>query len=74
MNTAEQLARIILQADLPKRLVAENEKLCAALLECKHGAEYSDELGDLIDKALEPEPEKRFHFAREFWEGMAALS
>lgn len=52
MNTAEQLAGLIMDADLPKRLMAENAKLRAALLECKHGAEYPDELGDIIDDAL----------------------
>jgi hypothetical protein len=31
----------------------EIERLRAALLQCKHGAEYCDELGDLIDAALE---------------------
>lgn len=52
MKTAEQLAGLIMDADLPKRLMAENAKLRAALIECKHGAEYPDELGDIIDSAL----------------------
>lgn len=52
MNTAEQLAGLIMNADLPKRLMAENAKLRAVLLECKHGAEYPDTLGDMIDAAL----------------------
>jgi hypothetical protein len=34
------------------------EALEAALRECKHGAEYCDELGDIIDAALAPEQEK----------------
>lgn len=34
------------------RLTADNERLRAALLECKYGAEYPDELGDIIDAAL----------------------
>lgn len=52
MNTAKQLAGLIMDADLPQRLIEENARLRAALLECKHGAEYSDELGDIIDRAL----------------------
>jgi hypothetical protein len=32
--------------------VNEIERLRAALLECKYGAEYPDELGDIIDAAL----------------------
>jgi hypothetical protein len=46
------LAAIIMDADLPKRLQEENARLRAALVECKHGAEYPDELGDVIDAAL----------------------
>ncbi len=52
MKTAEQLAALIMDADLPERLLTENAKLRAVLLECKHGAEYPDELGDMIDAAL----------------------
>lgn len=33
----------------------EIKRLRAALLECKHGAEYPDELGDIIDAALSAE-------------------
>lgn len=59
LDMAKQLAGLIMDADLPKRLMAENVKLRAALLECKHGAEYPDELGDIIDEALGASPVSR---------------
>jgi hypothetical protein len=34
------------------RLAARHELMRAVLLECKHGAEYPDDLGDRIDAAL----------------------
>lgn len=39
-------------ADAMGDLTKENAQLRAVLLECKHGAEYPDQLGDMIDAAL----------------------
>lgn len=57
-DTAKHLASAIMDADLPKRLLAENARLREVLRQVKHGAEYPDELGDIIDAALQGAPVK----------------
>lgn len=49
LRKSDLLARA---AELLQEMFAENCKLLDALRQCKTGAEYPDELGDIIDAAI----------------------